>query len=127
MLSENEQRALEEIERSFDAEAHEPVLSPPGDLQRGRRTVEHPVARALIAVGGGIGSLLLIVGVPVAALAMGTATWLVWLLWRYWDLLSDRGESAPPASEAHRRSGRAARRRRRQQLVEHLRRMAEAE
>ena len=128
MLSEREQRALEEIERSLTAGADEPsVPGPPSRPRRRRRTAEHPVVRALTAVGGAAALLLLVLGVPEAAGAVATATVLVWWLWRYWPQLGDRGDIAPPLPSPQSLRRRATCRRRRRLLVEHLRRRAEAE
>jgi hypothetical protein len=74
VLSEHEQRMLEELERRFATEAREPDR--PGAA---RRDYSPPGGAA--ALLGGVCLLLLLVGVPVAALAIALATALGWLLW----------------------------------------------
>ena len=82
VLSDDEQRAWAEIEGSLTA-------APPGE--------RHRVARALTWLGVGLSALLLLGGVPSAAVAVGLATALVRASWRWWrrtagppDLLLDR-------------------------------------
>jgi hypothetical protein len=78
VLSDHEQRALDELERSFATEAREPA--PPGG-RRLARTAGPPGVRTT-AVLGGVSVLLLFAGVAVAALALAAATALGWLFWR---------------------------------------------
>jgi hypothetical protein len=129
MLSERERRALEEIERAFRAEVREPVRTPPGPVPRSRTAGEHPVTRALTCVAGGISVLLLVVGVPSAAVAVAAASALLWLLWRYREALSDRVDAPSPVPDADQRARRQRRRQRsrqrRRDVAEYLRRMAE--
>jgi Protein of unknown function (DUF3040) len=133
MLSDHEQRVLQEIERSLAAEAGEPRspdTATPAPRHRSRRhrgTRRHPAIRALQAVGCLVG-LLLIVGAGTAALAIAAAGILSCLAWRYWPLLRDDGggtgtrprpENAPPGSP-HRRLGD-------QWLAEYLKRISKVE
>lgn len=111
MLSDDEWRALAEIERSLQDEGLEGT------------TGRHPVARVLTGTGVGLSVLLLLVGVPVAAVALGTATAASWLFWRWSSQLTGR-PGAPPlvgprARQRCRRCGHL--------LLEHLARMAEVQ
>jgi hypothetical protein len=111
VLSDDEQRALEEIERSLQ------------DAAPGGTAGRHPVARALTRTGVGLSVLLLLVGVPVAALALGTATAANWVFWRCSPQLTGR-PGAPPlvgprARQRCRRCGNL--------MLEHLARMAEVQ
>jgi hypothetical protein len=120
MLSDSEQRALAEIERSLAAEDPERVPTPAGAGRAGG----HPVARVLTAAGAGISVLLLLAQVPTAALAVAIATGLVWFLWSHWAQLADCGEPLPSVGDrpARARLGRYFHR-----FFTHLLRMAEAE
>jgi Protein of unknown function (DUF3040) len=120
MLSDSEQRALAEIERSLAAEDQERVSTP----TRAGRAGGHPVARVLTAVGVGISVLLLLAEVATAALAVAIATGLLWFLWSHWAQLSDCGEPLPSVGD---RPGRARLRRCFHRFFTHLLRMAEAE
>ncbi len=79
MLSDDERRSLEEIERSFETEACE---SSPGE-KRPRD------GRRVLAAMGGVSVALLLAGVAAAALAVFTATLLGWLFWRVVSQPSD--------------------------------------
>ena len=58
-----------------------------------------------MVIGGGWGAvLLLLFGVPMAALAVGAATALVWVLWRFAPQLADAGDGDQPVPEPERRS-----------------------
>lgn len=108
MLSDHEQRVLDELERQVAAEAHGPGPSGPPS----RRTPHGPrsTPRSFVVVAGGICALLVIVGVATAALALAAATALGWSLWRYWPELRDDGATTPvprPGGEPpHRTPGR---------------------
>jgi Protein of unknown function (DUF3040) len=125
MLSDSEQRALAEIERSLAAEDQERVRIPAGAGRPEGRAGGHPVARVLTAVGGAISVLLLLGEVPTAALAVAIATGLLWFLWSHWAQLSDRGEPLPTVGDG--RPGRARMWRYVHRFFTHLLRMAEAE
>jgi Protein of unknown function (DUF3040) len=111
VLSDDERRALAEIERS---------LQDAGPAERAGRS---PVARALTRTGVGLSILLLLVGVPVAAFALGTATASGWLLWHWWPQLAGR-PAAPPlvGQQARQRCRRCGHR-----VLEQLARMAEVQ
>ena len=96
MLSDHEQRALEELERHYATDAREAVRPGPAPRRRARR-MHRPSGRGVLVLVGSLSVLLLVVGVPVAALALMLATAVVWLFWR---LVSVRwnGGIAPPAA-----------------------------
>ena len=78
MLSDDERRSLEEIERSFETEAREgagPDSPPSARRRRGN-------GRRVLVGMGGISFALLLAGVGAAALAVFTTTVLCWLFWR---------------------------------------------
>jgi hypothetical protein len=82
VLSDRDKRVLEELERQFPADAREPVRS------RAARRRSALVFVTVLLVG------LVVVGVPVAAVALALATALGWGLW--W-LGSGRGHLVPPS------------------------------
>jgi hypothetical protein len=87
VLSSDEQRAWNEIRRHYAREADEPAR-PVLDLTVRRPRSSTPVAlRAAVVAGGGLAVLLVVLGAPVAGLAIVLATVPQWLLWRYWPLL----------------------------------------
>lgn len=87
MLSSDEQRAWDEIRRRYTMEAEEPAR-PVLDLTVRRARSSTPVAlRAAVVAGGCLAVLLVVLGAPVAGLAIAVATVPQWLLWRYWPLL----------------------------------------
>ncbi|SDC91956.1 hypothetical protein SAMN05660690_2925 [Geodermatophilus telluris] len=95
MLSAEEERAWEEIRRRYAREVEEPArrLDPGGRRLRSST----PVAlRAAVVAGGGLAVLLVVLGAPLAGLAIAVATVPQWLLWRYWPVLDGGvGPSAP--------------------------------
>ncbi len=86
MLSHDEQRAWNEIRRRYAREAEEPAL-PVIDLKVRRPRSSTPVALAAVVAGGCFAILLVVLGAPVAGLAIAVASVPPWLLWRYWPLL----------------------------------------
>ena len=87
VLSSDERRAWDEIRRHFAREAEEPAR-PILDLTVRRPRSSTPVAlRAAVVAGGCLAVLLVVLGAPVAGLAIAVATVPQWLLWRYWPLL----------------------------------------
>ena len=86
MLSSDEKRAWDEIRRHYAREAEEPARLLDLTVRRPRSAT--PVAlRAAVVAGGGLAVLLVVLGAPVAGLAIAIATVPQWLLWRYWPLL----------------------------------------
>jgi hypothetical protein len=75
VLSDHEQRALEELERRYEDEAPQPIPS---------RPASRPPGRYALAVLGGISAVLLVLGAVVAALALATAGAIGWLSWSLW-------------------------------------------
>ena len=112
MLSHDEQRAWNEIRRRYAREAEEPAL-PVIDLEIRRPRSSTPAVLAAVVAGGCTAVLLVVLGVPVAGLAIIAATIPPWLLWRYWPVL-DGGvafsartapRDVPRAGEHHPSSG----------------------
>ena len=99
MLSSDERRAWEEIRRRCAKEAEEPPL-PVIDLEVRRPRSSTPAALAAVVAGGCTAVLLVVLGAPVAGLAIAVATIPQWLLWRYWPVLD--GGVAPSARTAPR-------------------------
>ena len=86
MLSDHEQRALEELERSLAAGTPEPV--PPG-RPPGRRV--RPPGFLVVAALVCVSAALLLTGVAAAGLAIAAATAIGWLFWRVWAHRGDGG------------------------------------
>ena len=98
MLSDHEQRALEELERRYEDEAPQPIPS---------RPASRPPGRYALAVLGGISAVLLVLlvlGAAVAALALATAGAIGWLSWSLWT------HGAHGVDAAARRPGESVRR-----------------
>jgi hypothetical protein len=58
---------------------------------------EHREPLPSVVVGGGWGAVLLLVfGVPMAALAVAAATALIWVVWRYLPQQPDAGATDEP-------------------------------
>jgi hypothetical protein len=118
VLSHDEQRAWDEIRRGYAEEAEEPAR-PVVDLTVRRPRSSTPVAlRAAVVAGGCLAVVLVVLGAPVAGLAIAVATVPQWLLWRWWPLLDGGvGPSAVTATrdvpldrEGHPSSGESSRR-----------------
>ena len=96
MLSHDEQRAWDEIRRRYAVEAEEPAR-PVLDRTVRRPHPSKPVGLLVeVVAGGSIAILLVIVGAPVAGLAIAVATVPRWLLWRYWPLLDGGARQSAP-------------------------------
>jgi hypothetical protein len=80
VLSDDERRALDEIERSLDTEARDqPGSGSDSPGSAGKRRRGH--GGRVLAVMGGVSFALLLAGVGEAALAVFTTTLLGWLFW----------------------------------------------
>lgn len=97
MLSHDEQRAWNEIRRRYALEAEEPAL-PVIDLEIRRPRSWTPAALAVVVAVGCTAVLLVVLGAPVAGLAVAVASVPQWLLWRYWPVLD--GGVVPSARTA---------------------------
>ncbi len=84
MLSENEQRALDELERRYAMEADEPVRPD----RAARRPPRRPGHRVVL-VGTTVSAVLIVVGVPAAALALALATAIGALFMHLWSHRTD--------------------------------------
>jgi hypothetical protein len=80
VLSSQEERVWDEIQRNWDVEVQEPPRLTPG---RGKRAPNgHDDVPMAVAVGARIVILLLLFGAVPAAVAVATATAVGWVLWR---------------------------------------------
>lgn len=126
MLSDHEQRALEELERCYVTDAQEPVRSGLATRRSPRRSNRPPGFRVVLVLAC-VSVALVFASVPAAALALALATALGWLFWRLWSHRTDDGSiPAPPViggdhgdNGSHRRPGESIR--------QYLKWLAEAE
>jgi hypothetical protein len=126
VLSDHEQRALEELERSYAAEAPEPVRSGRATRRSPRRSNRPPGLRVILLLAS-VSVVLVFASVPEAALALALATAIGWLFWRLWSHRTDDGSlPVPPVmgadhghDESDRRPG--------QSIRQYLKWLAEAE
>jgi hypothetical protein len=92
VLSEEELRIWDQIERDYWAEAD----APPRDRRWTWRRPRHSEGRVdvpAVVVGGGWAAVLLVLfGVPSGGVAVGAAAALIWLLWRFFPQVD--GDSA---------------------------------
>ena len=88
MLSDHEQRALDELERCYAAEAREPHRS-------GRRSNRPPGFRTVVVLGS-VSLALVLVDVPAAAVSLALATAMAWLFWRLWSHRTGDGSLPTP-------------------------------
>lgn len=95
MLSDHEQRVLDELER------HYTTVSPaPNRPSRTGRTVWVLVTTACLGVVA-----LVSAGAALAGSAIALAAGLAWLLWHYWPQLVDAATGTSEAEVAHAESG----------------------
>jgi hypothetical protein len=116
VLSDHEQRALEEIERRYEADAP----------QRSATRSRPPGWRALTVLGG-ISVAVLVLGAPAAALALATAGAICWCSWYLWRERAHGGTVGPLLMPGAGRSGRRSARRPGESVWRYLRWMSEAE
>jgi hypothetical protein len=95
VLSDHEQRALEELERSYATEASEPVRSGPATRLSPRRSNRPPGFRVVLLLAC-VSVALVFASVPEAALALALATAIGWLFWRLWAHRTDDGSLPAP-------------------------------
>ena len=100
MLSHDEQRAWDEIRRGYAEEAEEPARPVVDPAVRRPRSSTPVALRAAVVAGGLLAVVLVVLGAPVAGLAIAVATVPQWLLWRWWPLLD--GGVGPSAVTAAR-------------------------
>jgi hypothetical protein len=95
VLSDREQRVLDELERCYLA--GRAVEGPPTARSRPRRSRSgrQPLTVGAIASAGPLCLFLLVSGAAVAAAAIAVAAALGWLLWRYWPQLDENCSAAP--------------------------------
>jgi hypothetical protein len=110
VLSDREQRALEELERSYATEASEPVRSGHATRRPPRRSNRPPGFRVVVVLACASVALVF-ASVPEAALALALATAIGWSFWRLWSHRTGDGSlPAPPHTGAEQRHDRADRR-----------------
>jgi hypothetical protein len=106
VLSDHEQRVLEELERGFGLEARETAASRPSSRPPGLRSLAVLECPAVV---------LLLLGATVAAFALALAAGIGWLSWRLWALQAHGGFAGAPGKwgtggRATRRAGESVRR-----------------
>jgi hypothetical protein len=111
VLSSQEQRVWDDVQRFCAEEAEEPALPAPSRTNgASRNEADLPIT---VVAGAWITITLVLFGAMVAGLAVGLATGLGWALWHYWPRLSEQGalctsltiandESSRPAADEHR-------------------------
>lgn len=96
VLSDHEQRALEELERWYVTEAQAPVRSGRATKRSSHRSNRPPGARVVLVLAC-VSVALVFAGVPTAGLALALAIAIGWLFWRVWaHRADDVSMSAPP-------------------------------
>lgn len=92
MLSRQEQRTWDDVQRFWAAEVEEPPRAAPSAPSRRTRLSRDPAdLPAAVVAGAWITIMLVLFGAPAAGLAVGVATALGWALWRNWPQLSRQG------------------------------------
>jgi hypothetical protein len=125
VLSDREQQALEEIERSYATEASEPVRSGRA-MRRPPLRSDRPPGFRVVVVLACVSVALVFASVPAAALAVALATAFGWSFWRLWSHRGDDGSlPAQPDGADERRDG--ADRRPGESIRRYLKWLAEAE
>ena len=105
MLSDREQRVLDELERSYDLD-----VPGPSARQFRRRSWRHPVTVGTVAWAVPLCLFLLLSGAATGALALAAAAALGWSLWRFWaELGSGFATVTSSATESDETTGRPSR------------------
>jgi hypothetical protein len=84
VLSDHEQRALEELERCYLTEAQKPFPSGRATRRSARRS-NRPPGCWVVLVLGCLSVALIFAGVSAAGLAVALATTIGWVFWRLWS------------------------------------------
>jgi ferric-dicitrate binding protein FerR (iron transport regulator) len=95
LLSDHEQRVLDELERHYATEALDPHR--PG--RRGRSVLVLAITACLVFVA------LVSTGAALAGSAIALATGLAWLLWHYWPQLIDAAAATSAVEAGHAEPG----------------------
>ena len=94
MLSDQEQRVWDDVQRFWTEEVEEPSrVAPPAPSRRRRASRDRAVLQVAVIVGARITVVLLLFGALVPGLAVGVATALGWAMGHSWPQL--RGQAAP--------------------------------
>ena len=94
MLSSQEQRVWDDVQRFWAGEVQEPSrATPPAPHRRRRASRDRAVLQVAVIVGVRITIVLLLFGALVPGLAVGVTTALGWALGRTWPQV--RGQGAP--------------------------------
>ncbi|MGY1643223.1 hypothetical protein ACI782_19120 [Geodermatophilus sp. SYSU D00703] len=97
MLSAEEQRVWDDVQRFWTEEIEEPPRATPSARSRRERPSREPADPPVaVVVGARITIVLILLGVLAPGLAIGVATALGWALWRVWPQLSGRGAPGTP-------------------------------
>jgi hypothetical protein len=96
VLSGQEQRIWDDVQRFWAEEVEEPPRAAPPAPKHGERASRDPAdLPAAVVAGAWITIMLVLFGAPAAGLAIGVATALGWALWRGWPQLSGQGAPEP--------------------------------
>ena len=96
MLNDREQRALEDLERCYEADAQEPDRPGRAIRRSSRRPNRLPGFRVVLFLAC-VSVALVFASVPTAGLALALATAIGWLFWRLWSHRTDDvSMSVPP-------------------------------
>jgi hypothetical protein len=88
VLNDREQRALEDLERCYEAEALEPDR-PSLTIRRSSRRPNRPPGFRVVLFLACVSVALVFASVPTAGLALALATAIGWLFWRLWSHRTD--------------------------------------
>jgi hypothetical protein len=109
MLSDHEQRAFEDLERSYATEVSEPVRAGRATRRSPRRSNRPPGYRVVVVLAC-VSVALVFAGVPTGALALALATAIGWSFWRLLSHRTGDGSFPVPPRTDDERHDRADRR-----------------
>jgi hypothetical protein len=97
VLSRQEQRVWDDVQRFWGEEIEEPPRAALPALSRRKRPSREPADLPVaVLVGARITIVLILLGALVPGLAVGVATALGWALWHVWPQLSGQGAPGTP-------------------------------
>ena len=126
MLNDDEQRALEELERCFVTEAQEALPSGRTTRRSSRRSNRPPGLRVVLVLAC-VSVALIFASVPTAGLALALATAIGWLFWRLWSHRGNDGSMSAPPWIGGRQGQKGLDRRPGESIRQYLKWLAEAE
>jgi hypothetical protein len=102
VLSADEQRVWDDVQRFWAEEVEEPSrVAPPVPHRSRRASRDRAVLQVAVVVGARVTAVLLLLGALVPGLAVGVATALAWALGRSWPQLREQGapDTSPDGGE----------------------------